>query len=197
MHPIVSIVAENPEKDLIKVWADIPSEFIVPLPMDLRTPALQERVLVVSSPQVAAQTVSEGLVLSVKGNCLAGNDEMLQITAPIAPGSSGGPVVDMYGNVLGVATAFWKAGRDLTFAVMSRHIAGLQHFAVPKTHLQWYSEKKAALNANLFLDTEPSGATIRILKPYSVPTMQHHSNVHLGLTNTTAAPGKHLPRSLP
>jgi len=41
----------------------------------------------------------------------------LQITAPISPGSSGSPVLDAKGNVIGIATMVLRGGQSLNFAV--------------------------------------------------------------------------------
>lgn len=42
---------------------------------------------------------------------------MLQITAPISPGSSGSPVINMRGEVVGIATMTRVGGQSLNFAV--------------------------------------------------------------------------------
>ncbi len=43
--------------------------------------------------------------------------DWLQITAPISPGSSGSPVFDTTGNVIGIATMLLREGQSLNFAV--------------------------------------------------------------------------------
>src|SRR5690349_2638895 len=48
---------------------------------------------------------------------------LLQITAPISPGSSGGPLLDDEGAVVGVTTAMVVSGQNLNFAVPARSIA--------------------------------------------------------------------------
>jgi hypothetical protein len=40
-----------------------------------------------------------------------------QITAPISPGSSGGPLFDLRGNVIGITTASIVDGQNLNFAI--------------------------------------------------------------------------------
>jgi S1-C subfamily serine protease len=51
--------------------------------------------------------------------------EFLQISAPISPGSSGGPVVNMAGQVIGIAT-FQVRGQNLNFAVPGYRILDLR-----------------------------------------------------------------------
>jgi hypothetical protein len=50
---------------------------------------------------------------------------MIQISAPISPGSSGGPVMDGSGEVIGVATMVMRGGQNLNYAVPVRYVRPL------------------------------------------------------------------------
>jgi len=43
--------------------------------------------------------------------------KFLQVTAPISPGSSGGPLFNMAGEVIGITTLYLKGGENLNFAI--------------------------------------------------------------------------------
>src|SRR5437867_3949780 len=71
-------------------------------------------VIVLGSPQGLEGTVSTGIVGGLR---TLGAARLLQITAPISPGSSGGPVFDSTGRVIGIATATSSKGQNLNFAL--------------------------------------------------------------------------------
>src|SRR6058998_2524668 len=71
-------------------------------------------VVVLGSPQGLEGTVSTGIVGGLR---TLSNVKFLQITAPISPGSSGGPVFNSVGRVIGVATATSAKGQNLNFAL--------------------------------------------------------------------------------
>jgi hypothetical protein len=50
---------------------------------------------------------------------------VLQISAPIAPGSSGGPLFSDKGEVIGVATLYSPRGQNLNFGVPVRYLKSL------------------------------------------------------------------------
>jgi S1-C subfamily serine protease len=60
---------------------------------------------------------------------IPGFGRIIQITAPISPGSSGSPVVNMQGQVIGVATLQVTGGQSVNFAIPSERIAQLDRTA--------------------------------------------------------------------
>jgi hypothetical protein len=72
-----------------------------------------DKVYAIGNPEDFTGTFSEGIISGFRS--LDGT-RFIQITAPISHGSSGGPVLDEYGKVLGVATLAWK-GQNLNLAV--------------------------------------------------------------------------------
>jgi S1-C subfamily serine protease len=67
-------------------------------------------------------TVSDGLISSVR---VADDVTVLQISAPISQGSSGGPLFNPFGEVIGVATAIFAAGQNLNFGIPSNYLRPL------------------------------------------------------------------------
>jgi hypothetical protein len=70
-----------------------------------------QTVLVIGSPEGLQGTVSEGIISAFREN-----RSIIQITAPISPGSSGSPVMNESGEVIGVAT-MTREGQNLGFAI--------------------------------------------------------------------------------
>jgi S1-C subfamily serine protease len=81
-----------------------------------------ERVIAIGSPEGLENSISDGIVAAVREYNSA---KYIQITAPISPGSSGGPVLNNDGQVVGIATFQFKAGQNLNFAIAADHIRPL------------------------------------------------------------------------
>jgi serine protease Do len=83
-------------------------------------------IVAVGNPFGYAQTVTAGVV-SFVGRHLAHSDfgvtnDFLQISAPVNPGSSGCPVVDLHGRVVGLTTQAPADAQGISFAVPSRTV---------------------------------------------------------------------------
>ncbi|MDQ2855768.1 MAG: S1C family serine protease, partial [Acidobacteriota bacterium] len=68
-------------------------------------------VYVAGNPEGLEGTFSEGIVSALRGK------KYIQITAPISHGSSGGPVLNRRGEVIGVAAGAIEEGQNLNFAI--------------------------------------------------------------------------------
>ncbi|MCG8568282.1 MAG: S1C family serine protease [Desulfobacterales bacterium] len=100
--------------DIAMAKANVPGK--VPFLSPARQlPRVGEKILVAGSPLGLEQTVSEGIVSAWRK--IPGKGRVLQISAPISPGSSGGPVLNMKGEVVGVAAFQSVKGQNLNFAV--------------------------------------------------------------------------------
>lgn len=97
--------------------------------------AVGDRVYSVGNPKGLEGTFAEGIVSAIRRSP-AGRDFILQITAPISPGSSGGPIIDEKGNVIGVAVAQLRAKKI-------GDAAQLLNFAVPVEYLKTLLSKAA------------------------------------------------------
>jgi S1-C subfamily serine protease len=74
-----------------------------------------DRILTLGAPLGLEQTASEGIVSAVRER--RDGTKLLQITAPISPGSSGGPLLNAQGEVVGITSFLLTEGQSLNFAV--------------------------------------------------------------------------------
>lgn len=77
-------------------------------------PEIGERIYAIGNPKGLSGTISEGIVSGIRD---LDNKTLIQITAPISPGSSGGPVLNNKGEVIGVAVGTLSSGQNLNFAI--------------------------------------------------------------------------------
>ena len=122
-YPITYIIAGDEQNDIIRLSVDIPSKYVLPLSLSETIPEIGERIIVYDNPLELENTVSDGIVSSVRE--IFNYGRIIQITAPISPGSSGSPVLNMKGEVIGIATFQMIDGRNLNFAIPSERVANL------------------------------------------------------------------------
>jgi tetratricopeptide (TPR) repeat protein len=153
MHPVQVILADDPKSDLARllVFTDQETPY---LPIATERPQVGDHVVVMGSPMGLDETVTEGIVSAVPEQ-RAGQSDLepatLQITAAISEGSSGGPVLNAQGQVVGVATAFMREGENLNFAVPLERILTLDQNH-PRTFAQWRHPRRRASANDYYLD---------------------------------------------
>ncbi len=86
-------------------------------------PKVGATVYAIGNPRGLENTFSSGMVSGhrkIKDGVAA-----IQVTAPISPGSSGGPLLNAGGEVIGVTTAYITTGQNLNFAVPVSGVSAL------------------------------------------------------------------------
>lgn len=113
----------------------------LPLPSlevaNLNTLKVGQKVYAVGAPQGLELTLSDGLISSIRGKA---GDQLIQTSAPISQGSSGGGLFDDQGRLIGITTATLKESQNLNFAIPAEYIAEVP--ARGKTALAKLEEKK-------------------------------------------------------
>ena len=122
--PVRGVLAVDGEGDLALLQVDVPKALAVPLPIVRAVPQEGESIVVIGNPFGLEGSVSNGIVSAVRE--ISGYGKIIQITASISPGSSGSPVVNMAGQVIGVATLQAAEGQNLNFAVPAERISQLR-----------------------------------------------------------------------
>jgi len=89
---------------------------LVPLPVYQGKKELVrgQKVVAIGSPLGLFNSVSDGII---SGFRKIDNVDMIQFTAPTSHGSSGGAVLNMQGEVIGISTAGYDSGQNINLAV--------------------------------------------------------------------------------
>jgi S1-C subfamily serine protease len=117
---ILGTVAVDRNADLALLKVDSPAPSLILGPS--MSPAVGDNVYVVGNPFGLEGTFSTGIISGIRH---VGADSVLQMTAPISPGSSGGPVMDISGAVIGISVATFKDGQNLNIAVPVSYLSKL------------------------------------------------------------------------
>jgi len=122
---IRGIAASDAENDVVILSAILPVDSIQTLRMTSSLPKVGDKIVVIGTPYhpQLAQTITDGLVSAIRP--VPGGKRLIQISAPISPGSSGSPVVNMKGDVVGIATRVHRQASHIGIAVPGEILSGL------------------------------------------------------------------------
>jgi len=189
-YKISEIIKSSNVEDLIlfKIKTDTISDF---LKINNVIPKKGEKIIVIGNPQGLEWSASEGIISSVRQTEI-GN--ILQITAPLSSGSSGSPVINTNGEVIGIATFLFNEGQSLNFALHIGILDSIKNVVstlplTNKTEEEFYSvieqlEKERAdelnlKNSKIYYSTDYAK---ELIDKYVNPFIEKHPNSYIGYT---------------
>jgi len=126
---VVEVIAVDRQRDVAVVRID--AKQLEPISLGEREVSVGEPVVAIGHPLGLSDTVSDGLVSGVRE--VRDGLQVLQVSAPIAPGSSGGPLIDREGKVIGIATAILREGQNLNFGIPIGYLRALMESPEPQS----------------------------------------------------------------
>ncbi len=119
-YEVISVLGYNETLDLaiLKIEAVTPS-----LRISERVNNTGATIFTLGSPLGLAGSFSDGVISTASRKY--GGIDYIQITAPLSHGNSGGPLLNIYGEVIGVNTATFVDGQNLNLAVNINQLASV------------------------------------------------------------------------
>ena len=113
---------------LLKIVGDAPVNFnSIPYGFKSKIADVGEDVYVLGYPLTATMgeeiKLTNGIISAKTG--FNGDVSQYQISVPIQPGNSGGPLIDYNGNVLGVVCAKYRDAENASYAVKTSQVRNL------------------------------------------------------------------------
>lgn len=115
-----SVVDQDRERDLCRLRI-AGLRAAIALVRDSRSLRIGQRVYSVGAPEGLEMTLSEGLVSGFRD---FRGQRVVQTSAPISHGSSGGGLFDEMGGLIGITTFMLDGGQNLNFAILAEHALG-------------------------------------------------------------------------
>ncbi len=177
IYEILGLVGVDEKNDL----ALLKIKNIKGKPLKLNTDdsiAIGDEVFAVGNPKGLEGTFSQGIVSSIRKT---NKDNLLQITASISAGSSGGAILNNKGEVIGVAVGAIESGQSLNFAIPVSLLRSLVLKQNPITQLRLsLEENEKWFNSKDYLTGYFSG-----LDAYEWDELKHSFNLADCVLKTT------------
>jgi hypothetical protein len=198
MSVATSLIGHREDEDICILKTDIDLR-----PVSIGQSSLSQigdRVYAIGAPRGLPLTLSDGLI---SGKLKLPIGEMLQITAPISPGSSGGGLFNENGRLIGITTLYLKDSQQINFAVPAEWVIEVLKNRADEPLSSLSADGAAAENLS---DNEDSTAAPRLLEIDRVETgysidaqnevtsksevFEPNDTIHLALTNAGGAAGE-------
>ncbi len=118
-----SVKGSNPSNDVAVLITSAPQSELKPLTMiSSSTLKVGDPVVVVGTPYGLEGSMSNGIVSALNRTITTESSTLtniIQTTAPLNPGNSGGPLLNYQGQVVGMATAIVEDSQGIGFAIPS------------------------------------------------------------------------------
>lgn len=145
-----------------------------------------DHVTAIGSPLAIQNTLSDGIVTNLRSDS---GINIIQISAPVSHGSSGGPLFDDHGAVLGIIAATNPNGELVNFAISSVHLRQLLDHSAPVGFSDFLAQTRVVLPVLQGSTTVPAHMARKF--PFSVPpdriaVIEGTFNIHGGSGNDIA-----------
>ena len=122
--PIQQVIATDSASDLALLRSEATSGKSASLEVDYGGAAEGEPITVISNPKGSTWKITDGVAGAIWD--FSDSGPRIAITASILPGSSGGPVLNQQGRVIGIVVAHTASADDLNFAIPAAALKNLQ-----------------------------------------------------------------------
>lgn len=188
VYSLDKVIAFDKEKDLAILKFSNPTDLKVLKLYDSSKISKGDEVIAIGSPLGLKNTVSKGIVSSIREDK---ETSIIQITAPISSGSSGGALLTENGKVIGVTFAGIEDGQNLNLAIPSNEVISL------------YKNKEAEQSViDFFFEQNPNEKykmdclEVTFNQIYENPGKYHHKDICLkGYISSLSSNGGYLVES--
>ncbi len=148
-YEVILNIAIDKNFDLAKLKVDLKGDHIPWMNVTSKEPSISEKVVVIMNPESLDQTVSNGIISDFIP--VSETEKIFKLSTSIPPESSGSPVLNIQGEVIGVAVSTIEGGQNLNFAMPAKKILSMK-----------------SLNGKLYVIASPDTATINVLNMKSL-----------------------------
>ena len=157
-YDVVQVVAFDPDRSIAILKADVGANTVPYLSFAAEKPAVGDPVYAVGSSLGLTGTFSSGIVSYVDRD--TDGVKYIQSTAPISAGNGGGPLIDQYGEVVGVNVASYTGGQNLNLSVTVKEVNSVKPKNLsPKQYFEQYAVFKYFIGEQMIDEKESSSYT--------------------------------------
>ena len=161
-------VSADENRDLVMIRLPKNVKGISPVPINIdNSITIGQDVVAIGNPQGLVNSVSEGIISGIRE--FEPGTRVLQTTAALSPGSSGGGLFNRSGQLLGVTTFLHRNGQNLNFAFPVEYALPL----LQEEHIRPFSTLKSPSFASNTKDQSKSVFVTRTGKKFHISGCRH------------------------